>query len=332
MAGDSNKSPLCHGIYLNQILAGSRCFILRYTQLAISTFRNPKGTTLENTNLIKVISESLGDLRKSERKVADLVLGDPASILDMRIIDLATKAKVSEPTVVRFCRALGYDGFQSFKLQLARYLGSSGIYSQFSVSDTDSMGDVTRKVFDSTIGSLLAVREELNITALESAIAALAEAQRVEFYGFGASGSVAIDAQHKFFRLQVTAAAYTDPHIQHMSAISLKANDVVVAISQSGRSTALIQSLKLAQEARATVIGLVPDHTPVAELCDIPIHINVEDNQNRFTPVSSRIAHLVIIDVLAMGVAQLRGSTLQDHLKKLNKSLKTLRSSKRKKG
>ena len=274
----------------------------------------------------------MGDLRKSERKVADLVLGDPASILDMRIIDLATKAKVSEPTVVRFCRALGYDGFQSFKLQLARYLGSSGIYSQFSVSDTDSMGDVTRKVFDSTIGSLLAVREELNITALESAIAALAEAQRVEFYGFGASGSVAIDAQHKFFRLQVTAAAYTDPHIQHMSAISLKANDVVVAISQSGRSTALIQSLKLAQEARATVIGLVPDHTPVAELCDIPIHINVEDNQNRFTPVSSRIAHLVIIDVLAMGVAQLCGSTLQDHLKKLNKSLKTLRSSKRKKG
>jgi RpiR family transcriptional regulator, carbohydrate utilization regulator len=247
----------------------------------------------------------------------------------MRIIDLATKSKVSEPTVVRFCRALGYDGFQAFKLQLARYLGSSGIYSQFSVSDKDSMADVTTKVFDSTIGSLLAVREELDIVALESAIAALAEAQRVEFYGFGASGSVAIDAQHKFFRLQVTSAAYTDPHIQHMSAISLNAKDVVVAISQSGRSTALIQSLKLAREAHATVIGLVPDQTPVSELCDIPIHINVEENQHRLTPVSSRIAHLVIIDVLAMGVAQLRGSNLQDHLKRLNKSLKTLRSSKR---
>jgi len=178
---------------------------------------------------------------------------------------------------------------------------------------------------------LLAVREELDISALESAIAALAEAERVEFYGFGASGSVAIDAQHKFFRLQVSAAAYTDPHIQHMSAISLKKNDVVVAISQSGRSTALIQSVKLAKAAGATVIGLVPDNTPVAELCAIPIHINVEDNQNKFTPVSSRIAHLVIIDVLAMGVAQLRGSSLQDHLKRLNKSLKSLRSSKRKK-
>ena len=283
---------------------------------------------MENTNLIKAISESLGSLRKSERKVADFVLADPAVILNMRIIDLANQSQVSEPTVLRFCRALGYDGFQSFKLQLARYLGSSGIYSQFSVSDADSITDVSKKVFDSTIGSLIAVREELDITALESAIEALAIAERVEFYGFGASGSVAIDAQHKFFRLQVSAAAYTDPHIQHMSAISLKSGDVVVAISQSGRSTALIQSLKLAREAGATVIGLVPDKTPVADLCAIPIHINVEENQHVFSPVSSRIAHLVVIDVLAMGVAQQRGSLLQDHLKRLNKSLKSLRSNK----
>lgn len=283
---------------------------------------------MENTNLIKAISEALGSLRKSERKVADFVLADPAVILNMRIIDLANHSQVSEPTVLRFCRALGYDGFQSFKLQLARYLGSSGIYSQFSVSDADSITDVSKKVFDSTIGSLIAVREELDITALESAIEALAIAERVEFYGFGASGSVAIDAQHKFFRLQVSAAAYTDPHIQHMSAISLKSGDVVVAISQSGRSTALIQSLKLAREAGATVIGLVPDKTPVADLCAIPIHINVEENQHVFSPVSSRIAHLVVIDVLAMGVAQQRGSLLQDHLKRLNRSLKSLRSNK----
>ena len=247
----------------------------------------------------------------------------------MRIIDLANQSGVSEPTVIRFCRALGYDGFQSFKLQLARYLGSRGIYSQFSVSDSDSIADVSTKVFDSTIGSLIAVREDLDIAALESAIEALAGAERVEFYGFGASGSVVIDAQHKFFRLQVSAAAYTDPHIQHMSAISLKKNDVVVAISQSGRSTALIQSVTLAKEAGATVIGLVPANTPVAELCAIPIHINVKENQHVFSPVSSRIAHLVVIDVLAMGVAQKRGSLLQDHLKRLNKSLKSLRASKK---
>lgn len=268
----------------------------------------------------------LPTLRKSERKVGAFLLHAPADVLTMRVADLATAAEVSEPTVIRFCRALGFDGFQSFKLQLAQYLGSSGNYVQFSVSASDSVADVNRKVFDATIGSLLNVRDEMDPLALEGAIAALSAARRVEFYGFGASGSVAIDAQHKFFRLQVSAAAYTDPHIQHMSAISLKPQDVVVAISQSGRSKALIQSVNLAREAGATVIGLVPKGTPLAALCDLPIHINVDEDEHVFTPVSSRIAHLVVIDVLAMGVARYRTDLLKDHLKRLNRSLRTLRA------
>lgn len=281
---------------------------------------------LENLNLIRRVQAQLPALRKSERKVGSFILLDPAPVLAMRISDLARGAEVSEPTVIRFCRALGFDGFQSFKLQLAQYLGSSGNYVQFSVNDKDSVADVNRKVFDATIGSLLNVRDEMDPLALEKAIAALSAAKRVEFYGFGASGSVAIDAQHKFFRLQVSAAAYTDPHIQHMSAISLKQHDVVVAISQSGRTKALIQSVNLAREAGATVIGLVPRGTPLADLCDLPIHINVDEDEHVFTPVSSRIAHLVVIDVLAMGVARYRSDLLKDHLKRLNRSLRTLRA------
>ena len=281
---------------------------------------------MDASSLLRRIQAQLGTLRKSERKVADFILQDPSAMLTLRIADLAEAARVSEPTVIRFCRALGFDGFQSFKLQLAQYLGSSGNYVQFSVSDSDSVADVNRKVFDATIGSLLNVRDDMDPHALEQAIAALAAAKRVEFYGFGASGSVAIDAQHKFFRLQVSAAAYTDPHIQHMSAISLRQDDVVVAISQSGRTKALIQSVNLARENGARVIGLVPRNTPLAALCDFPIHINVEESELVYTPVSSRIAHLVVIDVLAMGVARSRSDLLQDHLKRLNRSLRSLRA------
>lgn len=282
-----------------------------------------------DNNLIRKIQLALPGLRKSERKVADFVTAMPDAALNMRIRDLAAKAEVSEPTVIRFCRAIGCEGFQHFKLQLAQHLASSATYSQFSVSPSDSVSNLSRKVFDSTIGSLLSVRDELDAGALEQAIQALCTAGRVEFYGFGASGSVAIDAQHKFFRLQVTAAAYTDPHIQHMSAISLKPKDVVIAISQSGRTKALIQSVHLALEAGATVIGLVPENTPLAEICSLPIYINIEDNQHMFTPVASRIAHLMVIDVLAMGVALQRGDLLKDHLKRLNRSLRSLRSNSR---
>jgi RpiR family transcriptional regulator, carbohydrate utilization regulator len=281
---------------------------------------------LDASNLLRRIQAQFASLRKSERKVADFVLQKPSLMLPMRIADLAAAAGVSEPTVIRFCRALGFDGFQSFKLQLAQYLGSSGNYVQFSVNASDSVADVNRKVFDATIGSLLNVRDDIDPKALEQAIAALCAAKRVEFYGFGASGSVAIDAQHKFFRLQVSAAAYTDPHIQHMSAISLRQDDVVVAISQSGRTKALIQSVNLARETGAKVIGLVPRNTPLAKLCDFPIHVNVEESELVYTPVSSRIAHLVVIDVLAMGVARSRSDLLQDHLKRLNRSLRSLRA------
>lgn len=246
-------------------------------------------------------------------------------VIKMRIIDLADRSGVSEPTVMRFCKALGFEGFLAFKLELAQFLGSGGSFSQFQVSLSDPVSDVSKKVFDTTIGSLINVRDSLDSFALENAIAALSKAERVEFYGFGASASVAIDAQHKFFRLQVPATAYTDQHIQHMSAISLKKGAVVVAISQSGRTKALIQSVNLAREAGAIVIGLTPEKTPLAELCALPIHINVEEDQQVFTPVSSRIAHLVVIDVLAMGVAQRRGDLLKDYLKRLNKSLASLR-------
>ncbi len=281
---------------------------------------------MESLNPINKIKEHRDALRKSERKVADFILDNSAALINMRIVDVASSAQVSEPTVLRFCRALGYDGFQSFKLQLAQHLGTNSSYSQFSVDDADTAADLCNKVFDSTIGSLLTVRDQLDATVLETAINKLSHASRVEFYGFGASGSVAADAQHKFFRLQVSTAAYTDPHIQLMSAISLGEKDVVVAISQSGRTKALIQSVNLAMEAGATVIGLAPANTPLSELCSIAIHVNVEEDQHEFTPVSSRIAHLLVIDVLAMGVARYRKALLKDHLKRMNKNLRTLRT------
>ncbi|MEX0619616.1 MAG: SIS domain-containing protein [Pseudohongiellaceae bacterium] len=282
---------------------------------------------MESQNVLRRIVEHKPRLRPSESKVADFVLEHAHEVINMRIVDLASRAAVSEPTVIRFCRAMDYEGFQSFKLQLAQHLGSGGVYTQFAVDDADTVADLSAKVFDSTIGSLITVRDELDPDVLENAINIIAAASRVEFYGFGASGSVAADAQHKFFRLQLSTAAYTDPHIQHMSAISLGKKDVVVAISQSGQTRALLQSVNLAMEAGATVIGLAPQNTPLSRQCSIPIYVNMEEDDRAFTPVSSRIAHLLVIDVLAMGVARHRKPLLKDHLKRLRKTLRTLRVS-----
>tara|TARA_B100000902_G_C27172044_1_gene844362 strand:+ start:198 stop:1049 length:852 start_codon:yes stop_codon:yes gene_type:complete len=281
---------------------------------------------LNSPNLIRRITESQSSLRKSEAKVATYVLANLDGVIKMRIVDLASKSAVSEPTVIRFCRAIGFDGFQSFKLQLAQQLGLGSVFTQFAVEDNDTVADLLNKVFDTTVGSLITVRDEINSEVLEQAIDSISSARRVEFYGFGASGSVAADAQHKFFRLQLSSAAYTDPHIQRMSAISLGSEDVVVAISQSGETQALLQSVELAREAGANVIGLAPQDTSLSRLCNLSIYVNMEEDLESFTPVSSRIAHLVVIDVLATGVALHRKPLLKEHLERLEKSQKALRN------
>ena len=260
--------------------------------------------------------------------MANYVLANANEVIKMRIVDLASKSEVSEPTVIRFCKALGFDGFQSFKLQLAQQLGLGSVFTQFAVADNDTVADLINKVFDTTVGSLITAREEINSEVLEQAITTISNARRVEFYGFGASGSVAADAQHKFFRLQLSSAAYTDPHIQRMSAISLGPEDVVVAISQSGETQALLQSVALAREAGANVIGLAPHNTSLSRVCNLAIYVNMEEDLKSFTPVSSRIAHLVVIDVLATGVARHRKPLLKEHLKRLEKSQKALRTPK----
>ena len=281
---------------------------------------------MNSPNLIRRITESQSSLRKSEAKVATYVLANLDQVIKMRIVDLALKSAVSEPTVIRFCRAIGFDGFQSFKLQLAQQLGLGSVFTQFAVEDNDTVADLLNKVFDTTVGSLITARDEINSEVLEQAIDSISSARRVEFYGFGASGSVAADAQHKFFRLQISSAAYTDPHIQRMSAISLGSEDVVVAISQSGETQALLQSVELAREAGANVIGLAPQNTSLSRICNLAIYVNMEEDLESFTPVSSRIAHLVVIDVLATGVALHRKPLLKEHLERLEKSQKALRN------
>ena len=274
------------------------------------------------------ISEQLSSMRKSERKVAEYILANPDEIIHMRIVDLATEAQVSEPTVVRFCRAVGCSGFQEFKLNLAQQLASSPSFGQIAVTETDTIAEYKRKVFDSTVDTLLNVRDTVDDRALEAAVSAIVAAKRVEFFGFGASGAVAIDAQHKFFRLQLATAAHSDHHMQNMSAMSMEPGDVVVAISQSGRTKALLHSMEMVKQQGGTVIGLAPSGSPVAQQATIPLEVDVEEDIEIYTPLSSRIAHLVVIDTLAIGVAQRKGPQLQEHLLKLKQGLYTLRQEK----
>lgn len=270
------------------------------------------------------ITNTLPSLRKSEVKVAEYVLKNAQQVIHMRIVDLAQEAQVSEPTIVRFCRAVGCNGFQEFKVRIAQEMAMTNHMGNFAIEEDDSIDDICNKVADTTIAALQQLKARLNRSQVTQAAKAISRAQRVEFYGFGASGAVAIDAQHKFFRLQIATAAYSDPHMLAMSAVTLSKRDVVIALSQSGRSKDLLHAAQLAQKTGALVVSLAPTNSPLANQADLPIHIDVNENTEQFTPMITRLAYLLVIDILAVSVAQLRGPELADQLNAIKQSLQPL--------
>ncbi|WP_425517697.1 SIS domain-containing protein [Oceanobacter mangrovi] len=278
-----------------------------------------------NSPILAQISSSIPQLRKSEVKVAEYVLKAPEQVVHMRIVDLAQEAQVSEPTIVRFCRAIGCNSFQEFKVRVAQEIAISNNIGQFAIADSDSIEELCSKIADTTIQRLHQVKTQLNAHQVGEAARVMSMATRVEFYGFGASGAVATDAQHKFFRLNVATAAYSDPHMQAMSAVTLGKNDVAVAISQSGRTRDLLNTITLAQQHGAHVVSLAPANTPVSRAADLPIHINIDEDTDQFTPMTSRIAHLMVIDMLAVAVTQQRGPEFAHHLSNIKRSIKSLR-------
>jgi RpiR family carbohydrate utilization transcriptional regulator len=266
------------------------------------------------TKLLRLIERNFSNLRKSEKKVASFAMDRSNELSQLKMAEAAEVIGVSEPSINRFCKALGFSGFSEFKNTLARQLAADDYFEVYEINDDDSIFDLTEKVFETTISEILNIQSQLSQDLLEEAIEALANAKRVEFYAFGGSVPVAMDAQHKFFRLKIPSSCISDPHIQFMSANSLNKNDVVVAISHSGTTAALVESIKTVKKSGVTVIGIMPKGSPVSKICDIPLEVNAGSDSARISkPLTSRLGYMAIIDVLTIGVAQLKPEA-QDHL------------------
>lgn len=276
----------------------------------------------DQANALLVAIETTRDgLSRSEARVADFILGDPNRAVEMSIATLAAAASVSEPTVARFCKSMGFSGLKDFKLRLARSLGASVRVHQ-DVSPQDSAASATTKVLDRAARGIAGARDSADHASISRAAEAIATARRVEFYGQGNSGIVALDAQHKFFRLGIATAAYSDPHVHAMSAATLGPRDVVMAISASGRSVDLIRSVEIAKNAGVTVVALTTRGSPLMRLADIAIATDIEEDPDLYAPMVSRLVHLALIDALAVLVALKQGTKAQSTLDRGKRSLR----------
>lgn len=277
------------------------------------------------TNLLARMRDPTTPLSPAERRVADAIDAEPEAVPYASLAALARRAGVSEPTVVRFCRALGCEGYQDFKVRLAHNLATHYPYADLSVGPGAAVDDYATKVFDATLDTLVRLRGTLPTAAVERAVRTLGSARKIEFYGVGASGSVAHDAHHKFFRLMVPCVAYSDSHMQYMSAATLQPGDAVVAISHTGRTYELLQSVDAARTSGATLIAITASGSPLAERADVLIPVDVPEDTDLYTPMTSRIAHLLVIDVLALGVALHGDDRTAERLRRMKDLLRAKR-------
>ncbi len=276
------------------------------------------------------VKAMLAGLAPAEQRVGELVLSDPRAFAHLPVSQLAHKAQVSKPTVIRFCRSMGYDGLSDFKRKLAGAVNEGVPFIHRAVEADDAPADVLVKVIDNSVAALLKYRNEPAPAAIERACEALVGScragRRVEFYGVGNSGIVALDAQHKFFRLGVHTAALSDGHLQVMSATLLGPGDCLVVISNSGRTRDLIDACDIARRNGATTIVITASGSPMAEAGHIHLAADHPEGYERYSPMVSRLLHLVIVDVLATCVAlRLGGERIGPGLRAMKKNLRSKR-------
>jgi RpiR family carbohydrate utilization transcriptional regulator len=276
--------------------------------------------------MLERIKSTLASLAPAEQRVGKLLLTDPRTFSTLPVTELAERAGVSKPTVVRFCRSMGYEGLSDFKLKLAGSLSEGVPFIHRNVGAQDSSNDVLVKVIDNTVTAFLKYRNDASSAAIDKAAEAIAlthkKGKRLEFFGVGNSGIVAQDAQHKFFRLGFHTISHSDGHLQIMSTSLLGPGDCLVVFSNSGRTRDLLDSCEIAKKNGATTVVVTASGSPLASAGKIHLAADHPESYEKFSPMVSRLLHLMIVDVLATTVALRIGSTqLQPLLRNMKQNL-----------
>lgn len=256
-----------------------------------------------DNGLLDRIQQILPELTPAEKRVASLVLDNPRTVLNEAIAEIARLADVSQPTVIRFCRSLGFAGLADFKLKFASSLTGTIPVRHSQVRRSDSTHDLSAKVIDNTVSAILSFRDQLEVHAIERALSLLRQARKIEFYAMGNARAVALDGQHKFFRFRIPTANYGDAHLFMMAAEILGPGDVVIAVSNSGKLPEIVKAAEVALKSGASVIAIAPQQSPLGKLATVCLAVNHTEDNATFLSMISRILQLLLIDILAVGLS-----------------------------
>ncbi|MDR3564620.1 MAG: MurR/RpiR family transcriptional regulator [Negativicutes bacterium] len=278
--------------------------------------------TIRESKCLTLIHNMFQSLTKTERKVAEYIIANPAEVVHMTITDLAEVVGSAEATISRLCKKLNFPRFQSLKIALA-----SDLYEPFEsvineVDPEDPIDVVAGKVFQTIIEALQDTLKILNAEALDQAITAILTARRIEVYGTGGSSVMAHDVEHRFSRFGIPVKANSDQDEQVISASLLAPGDVVIAISHTGSNRGVLESVRVAKESGATII-VITSHirSPLSKIADILLNGMAREINHRSEAMSSRLIHLALVDVLYVGAMLRQPARITNNMQRIRQAI-----------
>jgi DNA-binding MurR/RpiR family transcriptional regulator len=259
---------------------------------------------------------------EKEKKIADYILNSPDKIIHCTINEVAEDLNVADATVFRFCKRIGFKGYQAMKIALASEIITPIKQIHEEITELDSIKTVSEKVFKSNIRTLENTLQIMESASIHKAVELLHNADKVEFYGTGGSAVIAMDAFHKFIRTGIKAFAFPDSHFQLMSASQLTKNDVAVVISHSGTNKDTINILNTANERGAKTIGITSfPKSPLSQNANVCLYTSSEETEYRSEALASRIAQLSLIDALFVNLMILNKDKAKTALEKIRDAI-----------
>jgi len=269
------------------------------------------------------IEAAVPALTPAMRRIAKAIRDNPAIVLEKTISQIADSCETSVATVVRFCRAVGLSGYADLRMSLATELGreaakfGSGPTLGAEIAQTDTIEEMVTKVASLEMLAIEETASSLDFKALERVVAALEKAQRILLFGIGASHFVAQDLHHKLFRVGRNAFLLTDAHEAWSAALLSPRDTVAIAFSHSGTTADTVQFLEIARENGALTVAITgASESALAKLADERLIAHARESSLRAGAMVSRIAQLVLVDSLFLGVARVRYEQTIDALKR----------------
>lgn len=266
------------------------------------------------------IQSNYQQLKPSEKKVADYVRKNVDSVILESITKLSEKAEVSEATVVKFCKSIGYSGYRELKIRLAKSQNSIGFKDEHlygEINQKDDIENIIKKIFKIYEQSFQNTKKLLLIADIKKAVGLLEKVNKIYFFGFGASGIVAEDSELKFKRISWSAEAVIDNHSQKTIASLLDNKSLVIAITDSGQTRELIESCRIAKNAGAKIIAITSNiGSIITNIADLTLLTFSKESSFRGSAMASRMVQLAVIDVLFLAAASRSFEDAQEALEK----------------